>query len=453
MNAQDRAKAEAALRACEATLARNPNDWIAWHNKGVELRRLDRRAEALDAIERALSGGLRAPETLTMRAHLLGDHGRFEEAVDAYRKVLADYPDMIDAHETLARLLPQIGRQGEALHAYRSALSRAPGIGVLWVSAMAMARDLKDAEALAEWAQAAHARFGADTMITTYAAMAMSWQGDDRAAFETLQTAVAAEPDYVPAQQTLAHIAIRLGEMDIAEAAALAATRLAPQDQTAWALLSIIWRLTEDPREQWLADYEQFVMPIDLSGVDFATLVTSLERRHMTARHPAEQSLRGGTQTRGNLFDTVDPAIVALRVSIDRAIEWALTALPRDSGHPFLRRNTGAAEFAGSWSVRLRRAGFHISHIHPSGWLSSAAYISLPSDVDGTSDTGALAFGVPDADLGLALSPRRIIRPRVGQLVLFPSYMWHGTLPFDNDQSRLTVAFDALPMDTALSAR
>jgi len=29
--------------------------------------------------------------------------------------------------------------------------------------------------------------------------------------------------------------------------------------------------------------------------------------------------------------------------------------------------------------------------------------------------------------------------------VLFPSYFWHGTLPFHSDQPRLTVAFDVVP--------
>ena len=28
------------------------------------------------------------------------------------------------------------------------------------------------------------------------------------------------------------------------------------------------------------------------------------------------------------------------------------------------------------------------------------------------------------------------------RLVLFPSYMWHGTVPFAGDEPRLTVAFD-----------
>ena len=41
----------------------------------------------------------------------------------------------------------------------------------------------------------------------------------------------------------------------------------------------------------------------------------------------------------------------------------------------------------------------------------------------------------------LDLPPIRLIEPRPGRLVLFPSTMWHGTRPFAQGE-RLTVAFD-----------
>jgi len=37
------------------------------------------------------------------------------------------------------------------------------------------------------------------------------------------------------------------------------------------------------------------------------------------------------------------------------------------------------------------------------------------------------------------------LRPQPGLLVLFPSYMWHGTVPFSGTQTRLTIAFDIVP--------
>lgn len=98
---------------------------ITRHNVAIDLRKADRSAEALAEIEAILATGFNAPETRLMRAHLLGDAGRYDEAVDAYRAVIARAPDMIDAHETLAKLLPQIGRSGEALDGYRAALAAA----------------------------------------------------------------------------------------------------------------------------------------------------------------------------------------------------------------------------------------------------------------------------------------------------------------------------------------
>ena len=193
-------------------------------------------------------------------------------------------------------------------------------------------------------------------------------------------------------------------------------------------------------------------MEIDLDGIDLTATSATLSGLHRTPEHPAEQSLRGGTQTRGLLFDKVDPAITVLKQSIERSISTALAALPDDPAHPFLRRATGGFAFAGSWSVRLRSAGRHIRHIHPAGWLSSAAHIDLPPEVDGSGQAGALTFGVPESALGLGLdldlSPRRVIALRAGKLVLLPSYFWHGTVPVISDNPRLTVAFDAVPVDS-----
>ena len=100
--------------------------------------------------------------------------------------------------------------------------------------------------------------------------------------------------------------------------------------------------------------------------------------------------------------------------------------------------------FAGSWSVRLREKGFHTSHVHPHGWISSAFYVALPDSL-GSPDqangtAGWLTLG-ESRELVPALEPVQMVEPKVGRLVLFPSTMWHGTRPFP-DGERMTVAFD-----------
>jgi hypothetical protein len=156
------------------------------------------------------------------------------------------------------------------------------------------------------------------------------------------------------------------------------------------------------------------------------------------------QSVRGGTQTDGNLFQRIEPEIIAMRDAIRGAVaDHAAQLPPTAPDHPLLRQRPQLIQFTGSWSVRLVGGGMHANHIHPMGWLSSALYICLPPDL-GNGHAGSLTLGEPPSQLGLDVPPHRLIEPKLGTLALFPSWMWHGTRPFGEGE-RLTVAFDVAP--------
>jgi len=109
----------------------------------------------------------------------------------------------------------------------------------------------------------------------------------------------------------------------------------------------------------------------------------------------------------------------------------------------------GAAfRIAGAWSVRLRPHGFHANHVHPRGWISSAFYVALPAAVaDDASRAGWLKFGEPGPPTRPALGPEHFVKPEPGLLALFPSSLWHGTVPFGGDEPRLSIAFDVVRGD------
>jgi hypothetical protein len=76
------------------------------------------------------------------------------------------------------------------------------------------------------------------------------------------------------------------------------------------------------------------------------------------------------------------------------------------------------------------------------GWISSALYVALPPSPQlGAPPAGWIRFGAPPPELGLELPSYQDVEPRPGRLVLFPSTMWHRTLPFESGE-RLVVAFD-----------
>jgi uncharacterized protein (TIGR02466 family) len=139
-----------------------------------------------------------------------------------------------------------------------------------------------------------------------------------------------------------------------------------------------------------------------------------------------------------------DPAIKALAQAIGPAVDTHLKHLGTGLD-PVRARNTGRWKMDGIWSVWLKPNGFHHNHVHPAAWLSSACYIELPDQVDAGGQEGWIKFGEPGPVTSPKLSHEHAVKPEPGMLVFFPSYMWHGTIPFGGDKPRLSVAFDIVP--------
>lgn len=95
------------------------------------------------------------------------------------------------------------------------------------------------------------------------------------------------------------------------------------------------------------------------------------------------------------------------------------------------------------WHVRLVKSGYQNPHIHPGGWLSGIVYLKT---LDLDSDEGAIEFSLHGADLPIidASYPRVVHRPKRGEIVLFPSSLFHRTIPYNQETDRCVIAFDLL---------
>ncbi len=282
--------------------------------------------------------------------------------------------------------------------------------------------------------------FGSRPEIDALDANRATETGDDEAA-EILFARCARLDDSGTKISHIRHC-LRTGRYDQAEQIGLSLAK-GNAASSVWPYLSTIWRLKGDSRADWLdvgpSAIGQFDLPV--SPTELEALAARLRALHIATHHPPEQSLRGGTQTQGHLFLRLEPEILAIRAQIIEAVRAYVAALPAAvEGHPLLGTPRNALLFEGAWSVRLTAAGYHVVHTHPLGWISSAFYVALPETM-GDRQAGWLQLGEPPADLRLNLPPYAVIQPKLGRLVLFPSTMWHGTIPFD-DGERLTIAFD-----------
>jgi len=220
-------------------------------------------------------------------------------------------------------------------------------------------------------------------------------------------------------------------------------------------------RLLNDARYESFCDYDKMVLSTLLEvpegWPDLGRFLTELAARlsalHNPHGHPLlYQSLRRGTETTQDLSRSQDPVIQALFQAFAAPIARYRDQIGQGTD-ALRRRNRGPTRFNGGWSVRLHRDGYHTSHVHPRGWISSACYIQLPDSMTAKHTAeGILSFGAPGMLTTPALPAELSVRPEIGLLVLFPSYFWHGTLPFHSDQARLTVAFDVVPYTGAARA-
>jgi hypothetical protein len=186
---------------------------------------------------------------------------------------------------------------------------------------------------------------------------------------------------------------------------------------------------------------------LDYSAGELEELAAVLRRLHIARGPYIEQSVRGGVQTDTDrqLFFRAEAEIQMVRAKACTAIRDYVARMPAHvPGHPLLGAPRERILFSGSWSVRLSSRGFHASHTHPMGWISSALYVVLPDPRQlGAPPAGWIRFGTPPQSLGLNVPAYVEIEPKPGRLVLFPSTMWHETVPFDEGE-RLVVAFDVM---------
>jgi hypothetical protein len=98
------------------------------------------------------------------------------------------------------------------------------------------------------------------------------------------------------------------------------------------------------------------------------------------------------------------------------------------------------------WVVNMEKGGSLKAHNHPNGWLSGVYYLQVPKK--NNKNEGNINFSLLDRDYPQsdATFPSLLINTEDSRLVLFPSSLYHETVPFFDDSKRICIAFDFQPV-------
>jgi tetratricopeptide (TPR) repeat protein len=432
----------------------SPDNAAVAHALAIALAAASQHNEAERAVDHALARGHKTAAVYFTHANSQIALGEFERAETSLRECLRQEPRHIDAHNHLARLVwMRTGDSTQTTATLDQALDKFQGDEALLAAKAAILQGAGDARGAYACLEASVTRAQATPALLVRAGLA-ALEFDPAIALALAERALQRSPSATAPQNLLAAALLGTGDACRALSYCEALLSASPDDQYLVALQTTAWRLLGDPRYDTFCDYGQLVRPYLLQAPspwpDLASFLSdlkqSLDRLHNPHGHPLLfQSLRHGTETTGDLTREADPVIQALFNALDAPIRDYMAFIGNGTD-ALRRRNRGAYRFNGGWSVRLRSAGYHASHVHPRGWISSAFYVDLPDGMaQASTQDGCLAFGEPSIATEPPLHAQHIVRPEPGRLVLFPSYFWHGTVPFHSEQARLTVAFDVVP--------
>jgi Flp pilus assembly protein TadD len=408
-----------AFVALERAVALEPLSLEAWRRLGAVAARVRYRHRAVAAYRCA--AGLDAAD-VDLRCDLataLGVAGALDEAERLFRAVIAEAPRHGRAHANLGSALAAGGRLDAAAAAFGRAVQVAP--------------DFVDARANLARCLAEQGR--AEEALTEY--------GRARRLAPEATALVFAE----------GRVRLDLGRPS--EALALAAAGLArrPGDAGLLALRLLALRaLGRHDEADALAGLDRFVRVVPLppppglapSAEALAAALAAHVKAHPSLTWaPPEHATVAGSHTGCLQVPPLGP-VAAFEAALSQVVSDYVAALPVDDPHPFVAHRPTEVYFD-VWGVVTTGAGHQIPHIHPSAWLSAAYYAELPDLGPPDDPRGWLQLGGPERPLpGGVPFPTRSIRPRVGCVVLLPSYLHHHTLPTGAADTRVSLAADVL---------
>ena len=377
--------------------------------------------QAAKAFQAAITGGDTRAQTALNLARCQLESGDSALAIEVLRTLIAQHGDVAEAHALLGLALRDSGDAAAALSAYESALHIEPN-GVHFMTAKAML--------LYELGRNEHAE-------------------------QAIDAAIAIAPSVVSPH--LLRLEKRIANADISGALLTCEQYLQRASRDCSMLAAkplLLHALGQEQAAKALLDYEALLSMTTIAAPDgFAglaafntALVDHLLAHPSLSRHNAASKATQHGQQSGNLLFGNRGPFEAFEELLWQSAQRYVDELVPDPAHPF-RANPPPLAALYAWAVVLGRAGHQTPHIHPTAWLSGVYYPKVPAIVEQThTQQGWIEFGAAPPELAMQpAAPTRRIKPQEGLLLLFPSYFYHRTVPFDSDDTRISIAFDFSP--------
>jgi tetratricopeptide (TPR) repeat protein len=171
------------------------------------------------------------------------------------------------------------------------------------------------------------------------------------------------------------------------------------------------------------------------------TLLEEMNKKN-AAWEPKKNTTISGFHTSGNLLASPSETLSVLEGIILKELELYYSKF-KTFNNVFITKWPKKNNI-NAWYIRMLKNGHQKAHIHPAGWVSGVFYLKTvesPIEHEGAIEFGLHGYGYPVKNEEY---PRQIYQPNNGDLILFPSSLFHKTIPVIKDVERCVIAFDFL---------
>ena len=434
---------EAERLYCEI-LQTHPTHPYANHNLGTTLYTLGRLKEAEESYKKAIALKPDYTEAYYNLGITLKKLYRLEDAEASYKKAIALKPDFAIAHNNLGNTLKDLGRLNDAEASYIKAIALKPDYAAahnnLGITLKKLHR-LEEAEA-------------------------------------SYKKAIALKPDYQAALLNRGQILVEKREFELslkdfdacnnADSRSRALTSLYALGRVEEIYQRIETHSELDDENINVAAFSSFIAnkekkdtahnfcrnPMDF--INFSNLSSHLENPNSfitevieelhnvkTIWEPTNKTTYKGFQSMSNLFENPLGKLSNLKSIITDELDLYYLKFKKESCSYIKKWPSKKELFA--WHVILKKQGYQNAHIHPSGWLSGVIYLKVVPPLE--KNEGAIEFSLNGQHYSDISSPKKIYKPKLGDIVFFPSSLHHRTIPFSTDTDRIIISFDLGPKE------
>ena len=380
----------------------------AHNNLGNTLNKLGRLAEAEVSCRQAISLNPDLAEAHNNLGASLEKLGRLEEADASYRRAIILKPDFAEAHSNLGITLQDVGRLKEAEVGFRQAIALKPNY--------------------------AKARYNLGVLLFLSGEYCMAAEQFDLIDFDQSKL-YAIRCSYLQDEKNMFYekldLLISQGEINAVIGSLIFCSEI---------------KYGIKKSNPFCNDPLRYVVKTDLNEkYDFENIFITTARDVLvdnSVSRKVQSHLTHGIQTAGNIFALERVFRTKIEIIIRAEIENYRNHF-EGSEEGFIKNWPTSYNISG-WLVCMRNGGKLDSHMHDEGWITGSVYINVPQKSNPNSGNLVLCSSDKDHVHGIEDKQESIINVVTGSLCLFPSSLHHCTVPFEEDENRIVLAFDVI---------